>query len=86
MSAAVAALTHENYKNQMQALRQGIITPICDLLKSRNITVQLKASLAIEAMATNNQNTQDVILDLEVVSCLIRLLEVSFVYIISEDC
>jgi hypothetical protein len=74
--AAVAEITNGNLKNQMEALKQGLIPPICELFKSRNITVQLKVSMAIDSLATNNQSIQDAILELDAASYLIRLLEV----------
>jgi len=47
-----------------------------NLLKSRNITVQLKAALAIESLTLNNQATQKAVLDLDASSYLIKLMEV----------
>jgi hypothetical protein len=77
VAAAISALTHNNNQNQMISLKKGLIKPVVDLLKSRNMTVQLKACQAIESLAINNQQTQDEILKLEAESYMIKLLEVS---------
>lgn len=77
MSAAIAALTHQNVKNQNLALDQGLIKPLVDQLKSRNMTVQLKVGLAIESLSFNNQAVQNIILQMDAISHLIKLLEVS---------
>ncbi len=76
VGAAISALTHNNNQNQIISLRKGLIKPVVDLLKSRNMTVQLKACQAIESLAINNQLTQDEILKLDAESYMIRLLEV----------
>ena len=76
VAAAVSALTHNNYTNQIICLKKGLIKPVVELLKSRNMTVQLKCCLAIESLAMNNQLVQDEILKLEAESYMIRLLEV----------
>jgi hypothetical protein len=75
-AAAISALTYNNYNNQIIALRKGLIKPVIELLKSRNMTVQLKACMAIESLAINNQLVQDEILKLDAESYMIRLLEV----------
>ena len=75
IAAAVSALTHLNKKNQQLALDQGLIRSIVDLLKSRNVTVQLKTARAIESLAIDNQNTQDAILSLDTTTYLMRILE-----------
>jgi hypothetical protein len=62
----------------MCALHGGVIEPLVDLYKSRNMTVQLKISMAIESLAFNNQNVQNLILSLDAVENLIRLLEVKY--------
>jgi hypothetical protein len=61
----------------MLALKQGIIMPLVDLLKSRNMTVQVKVGMALESLAINNQATQNAILQLDAPSYIIKLLEVS---------
>ena len=77
LAAAISALTHNNNQNQIISLKKGIIKPVVDLLKSRNMTVQLKACQAIESLTINNQQTQDEVLKLDAESYMIRLLEVS---------
>jgi hypothetical protein len=76
VSAAISAITHNNFNNQLLSLKQGAIEPVVNLLKSRNITVQLKAALAIESFTMNNQATQKAVLDLDAASYLIKLMEV----------
>ena len=76
VSAAISAITHNNRANQLLALEQGLIQPVVELLKSRNMTVQVKAGLALESLALNNQTTQNAIIELDAVSYMIRLLEV----------
>jgi hypothetical protein len=70
-------VSHNNLENQKQALKQGIIMPLVDLLKSRNMTVQVKVGMALESLAINNQATQNAILQLDAPSYIIKLLEVS---------
>lgn len=63
-------------------MEQGLIQPVVELLKSRNMTVQVKAGLALESLALNNPTTQNAIIELDAVSYMIRLLEVyTFIYI-----
>lgn len=76
VAAAISALTHKNRGNQLLALEKGVIKPLVDLLKSRNMTVQLKVSMALESVAIKNQTTQEAILKLDAASYMIRLLEV----------
>lgn len=81
VAAAISALTHNNNQNQIISLKKGIIKPVVDLLKSRNMTVQLKACQAIESLTINNQQTQDEVLKLDAESYMIRLLEVSILFL-----
>ncbi len=81
VAAAISALTHNNSQNQIISLKKGIIKPVVDLLKSRNMTVQLKACQAIESLTINNQQTQDEVLKLDAESYMIRLLEVSILFL-----
>lgn len=61
-------------------MKKGIIKPLTDMLKSRNMTVQLKVALALESLAINNQSTQEAILEFEADAYMIKLLEVLFDY------
>lgn len=76
MSAAISAIANKHPANQLMALEKGLIRLVADLLKSRNMTVQVKAALALESLAINNLITQSAIIELEAVSDMIRLLEV----------
>ena len=78
VSAAISAITNRNYQNQLIALQQGVIKPLVDLLKSRNMTVQLKVAMSLESLAVNNQSTQNAILALDAAFYMIKLLEVIF--------
>ena len=78
VAAALSAIVYNNNKNQTIALKNGIIRPLGVLLKSRNMTVQLKVSLALEALAVNNQATQEAILEYDAANYMIRLMEVKF--------
>lgn len=77
ISAAISAITRNNRENQQLALDQGLIVVVAELLKSKNMTVQVKASLALESLSLNNQITQDALLGLDAATYMIRLLEVS---------
>lgn len=77
ISAAISAITRNNKENQQLALDQGLIVVVAELLKSKNMTVQVKASLALESLSLNNQITQDSLLGLDAATYMIRLLEVS---------
>lgn len=51
--------------------------PLVDLIRSsRSMTVQLKAANALEALASNNPNSQGIFLELDAPKALIRLLKV----------
>ena len=65
----------------MLTLNQGLIKPLVDLLKSRNMTVQLKVAMALESLAINNQTTQEHILSLDAAIFMIKLVEVVAGYI-----
>jgi hypothetical protein len=77
VSAAISAMTHNNYSNQMLALEKGVIKPLVEMLRSRNMTVQLKVAMALESLAINNQSTQDAILELDAAIFMIKLVEVN---------
>ena len=77
ISAAISAITRNNRENQQLALDQGLIVVVAELLKSKNMTVQVKASLALESLSLNNQITQNALLGLDAATYMIRLLEVS---------
>ena len=79
VAAAISSIVHNNYSNQNQALNYGLIKPVVDLLKSRNMTVQLKACLALESIAMNNQKCQEEILNLGAEVYMIKLLEVFYI-------
>ena len=70
-------MTHNNRNNQNIALQQGVIQALVGLLKSRNMTVQMKVALALESLAINNVETQQSILSYDADSYLIKLIEVS---------
>ncbi len=79
MSAAISALTNNNNKNQNLALEVGLLPPLVDLLdllKSRNMTVQLKVAMALESLAINNRRTQEAIVKLGADIYMIKLCEV----------
>ena len=78
VSAAISAITHNNKKNQQIALKQGVIRAIVGLLKSRNMTVQLKVAMALESLAINNVETQAAILTFDAATYMIKLVEVGF--------
>lgn len=80
VAAAISAIVFNNYTNQMIALRNGIIRPLGLLLKSRNMTVQLKVSSALEALAINNQAAQEAILEYDAANFMIRLMEVNIIF------
>ena len=80
VSAAITAIVYDNYTNQMDALKNKIIRPLGLLLKSRNMTVQLKVSAALEALAINNQYTQEAILEYDAANYMIRLMEVNKIF------
>ena len=80
MSAAISALTNNNNKNQNLALEVGLLPPLVDLLdllKSRNMTVQLKVAMALESLAINNRRTQEAIVKLGADIYMIKLCEVT---------
>lgn len=77
VAAAISAIVYNNHTNQSIALKNGIIRPLGLLLKSRNMTVQLKVSAALEALAVNNQATQEAILEYDAANYMIRLMEVN---------
>lgn len=82
MAAAISSVTYNNHKNQNLALEKGIIEPLVDLLdllKSRNMTVQLKVAMALESLAINNRRTQEAIVALGADICMIKLCEVLFI-------
>jgi len=58
--------------------------PLVDLIKGRNVRVQVKAANALEAMASNNQGCQKAFLDLDAPRVLIKLLKVTMA--ISNGC
>ena len=51
--------------------------PIVDLIKGRNVSVQVKAASALEALAEDNPASQKVFLDLDAPKALIKLLKVT---------
>jgi len=77
VAAAISAIVFNNFANQTIALKNGIIRPLGLLLKSRNMTVQLKVSAALEALAVNNQAAQEAILEYDAANFMIRLMEVN---------
>ena len=77
VAAAISSITHGNYEIQLNALKKDLITPLVNLLKSRNMTVQLKVALALESVALNNHQVQHAIIKLDAPIYMIRLLEVS---------
>jgi len=80
VSAAISALTNNNNKNQNLALEVGLLPPLVDLLdllKSRNMTVQLKVAMALESLAINNRRTQEAIVKLGADIYMIKLCEVT---------
>lgn len=76
VSAAISAITHNNRKNQQIALKQGVLRALVSLLKSRNMTVQLKVAMALESLAINNVETQQAILAFDAATYMIKLVEV----------
>ena len=72
-------MTCNNQDNQLLALKLGVIKPLVDLLdvlKSRNMTVQLKVAMALESLAINNKETQEAIVALGADIYMIKLCEV----------
>jgi len=55
-----------------------IIRPLVDLIKGRNVRVQVKAANALEAMATNNVKCQKAFLELDAPKVLLKLLKVIY--------
>ena len=53
--------------------------PLVDLIKGRNVRVQVKAANALEAMATNNFKCQKAFLELDAPKVLIKLLKVNLI-------
>ena len=76
VSAAISDITHNNRKNQQIALKQGVLRALVSLLKSRNMTVQLKVAMALESLAINNVETQQAILAFDAATYMIKLVEV----------
>ena len=77
-------MTHNNQKNQNMAQEMGIIKPLVDLLdllKTRNMTVQLKVAMALESLAINNQQTQEAITALGADIYMIKLCEVHRIFL-----
>lgn len=77
-------MTCNNQKNQLLALKLGVIKPLVDLLdvlKSRNMTVQLKVAMALESLAINNKETQEAIVALGADIYMIKLCEVFFQFL-----
>lgn len=78
VAAAISAIVLKNKSNQNLALEQGVIRSLIDLLKSRNVTVQLKVALALESLATDNLRLQKSILELNAAEHMINLLKVKY--------
>lgn len=57
-------------------LTLSLSRPLVDLIKGRNITVQVKAASALESLAENNPASQKAFLKLNTPEALIRLLKV----------
>ena len=54
--------------------------PIVQLIKGRNVTVQVKAAAALEALADHNAASQKAFLELDAPKALMRLLKVQCVF------
>ena len=52
--------------------------PLVDLIKGKNVRVQVKAANALEAMATNNYRCQKAFLELDAPKVLLKLLKVCY--------
>ena len=59
------------------ALDCNLISVFVNLLKTRNVTVQLKIAMALEAISNDNLINQDVILSLGAAEHMIHLLKVN---------
>jgi hypothetical protein len=57
-------------------LKQNGVKALIDLLKTRNVNVQLKVASALEALATENLVTQLAIMEFGAVEHMISLLKV----------
>ncbi len=66
----------DNRNNQKLALEQGVPRALINLLKTRNVTVQLKVALALESLARDNVVLQISILELGAAENMINLLKV----------
>lgn len=69
----------------MLALNQGVVRALINLLKTRNVTVQLKVALALESLCKNNYILQRAILDLGAAEHMINLLKVCFVFFFNKN-
>ncbi|ESP02231.1 hypothetical protein LOTGIDRAFT_224972 [Lottia gigantea] len=75
-SAALSAVTAGNKEIQDAIMAEGAIKHIVDRIKSsRNVTVQVKAASALEALAEKNPEIQIAFLDLDAPKALIKLLK-----------
>ncbi|XP_023930596.1 ankyrin and armadillo repeat-containing protein-like [Lingula anatina] len=76
-SAAIAALCRGHRKNQDAVVAEGAVRPLVNLIKGRgNITVQVKAAAAVEALAENNPPSQHAFLELECPKVLTKFFKV----------
>ena len=51
-------------------------SPLVKLIKSHNITVEVKAASALEALCNNNHNSQERFLELDAPKAVMKLLKV----------
>ncbi|OWF40013.1 ankyrin and armadillo repeat-containing protein-like isoform X3 [Mizuhopecten yessoensis] len=73
-AAAIAAVTEGNKSNQDTVVNEGAVKPLVDLIKGlKNVTVQVKAANAIEALSENNPRSQKAFLDLDAPKALLKL-------------
>ena len=75
VAALVSALGYSNRPNQDHFIREGAVTPLVKLLRSKDSRCQLKAARALQALAEDNEYAQEEIDKCDAGKPLIRLLK-----------
>ncbi|XP_076439158.1 ankyrin and armadillo repeat-containing protein-like [Babylonia areolata] len=76
-AAALCALCSKHKENQDAIMAQGAARPLVERIRnSRSVTVQMKATAALEALVLHNPASQRIFIDLGAPKALLRLLKV----------